>query len=757
MDDGHGPSLIDSLRRRNIVQVLVLYAGLAWGLAQLVEFFVDNYDVSRRVLDATLFLLAVGLPAAGVLAWFHGEKGHQRVQRSEAVALAALAVIAAVGLVRIGTADPPRSRDLEAFVDLGSHSVAVLPFGVSHPELAWLRLGAAELLTTGLASHDVIRVVSGQRLYDLLRREGYEDATELPPGLGTDVTRRAGARYLIDGSVLGSPDDVVLRADLVDVETGDVAASSQVRGTDVFALIDRIGADLADQVAGQTVGADELTPVGTVTRSPQAYREYLLGLLAERRFHDAEARAHFQAAVDLDATFALAQMRLALVSLKLGDVSAGLTALQAARQYGADAPRRDRMFIEALRANIGGGASERAREILEELLVAYPDDREVRALLAEMYPLDSAERGRLLEESIRLDPLNASALNSLAYFEARRGAFDAADSLIARYVELEPTEPNPRDSRGEILMMAGRHDEAREAFRKALELSPGFGPALRHLADSWASEGRFDEGRAELEAYAAAAPEVGTALPAYGALGVLLTRQGRLRDAAGALDRARRLATEAGDPAAANGQLLWQLPLLVALGDWEAAERKAGELIATDPLNPFAHYVRFHVAGERGDLAGAAGLAEDIMGAVRTRPEVAEFADLLEAVTNRELALYRGDFEGVVEWQARIRDADGWPELGSYATPRALVALDRPEDAEREAWRISSFAGVPHVLAERLRLYYVGRAREARADSAGAIEAYDALLRHAWSATAAEVPLIVDAPDRRAALSRSDD
>lgn len=102
MNDRPDP-LFQRFRERKLFQVLVLYVGVAWGLAQVAEFVVDNYDLSRRLLDVTLFLLLVGLPAAAVLAWFHGEKGHQRVQRVEAAILAGLLAVAGVGAWVIGT------------------------------------------------------------------------------------------------------------------------------------------------------------------------------------------------------------------------------------------------------------------------------------------------------------------------------------------------------------------------------------------------------------------------------------------------------------------------------------------------------------------------------------------------------------------------------------------------------------------------------------------------------------------------------
>lgn len=751
MDD-HSADWLRRVLERKLVQVLLLYVGVAWGVAEVTGFLVDNYQLSRRLLDVTLFLLVLGIPTVAIVTWFHGEKGHQRVQRSEAAILALLAVIAAVGSWQIGTAEPVETRDLSAVVDLGEHSVAVMPFDVSIPELLWLREGASELLTTGLAGHEGIRVVSGQRLYDLLRQEGHEDASEIPSAMASRLTRRAGARFLVDGSVLGSPEDLVLRADLVNVESGDVEASAQARGTDVFDLIDRIVADLSDQIAGEVVSSTELASVASVTtRNPDAYREYLRGLLAQRRFRLSEAMERFRSAVALDSTFALAHMRLANVAMNSGDLSLGIQSLRSAREYRDFAPERDRLFLDAALAQALNQDTRESRRILDSLVTLYPDDKEARFALARLYPQNSDERLRLLEETVRLDPFDAEAFNGLAYARARRGDFEAADTLIRRYVELEPNEPNPRDSRGEILMMAGRHEAAREAFREALALHPGFEPSLRHLAESWAAEERFAEGRAELRTIIDTTGAAAS-LPAYMGLATLHAHEGGLSEALSTLEAYRERADGLGDRGAANTALTASLPFLVALQEWERLHDATEALAEADPLSPFPSYTEMLSLAERGDLDGAVATADSIMAFVRSTEGLLQFEPLMQAVTSRELAFYAADHERSIDWNETVRETGGWPEFGSYAVARSLLALARYEEAQEHAWRIGSFSGPAQALAERLRLYYVARALEGLGQTERAIATYERLLAHRWRRTVATVPLVRDAPERLAKL-----
>jgi len=743
-------SIFQQLRQRKLFQILLLYLGVGWGLAQVAEFAVDNYDLSRRVIDLTLFLLILGLPAVSVMAWYHGEKGHQKVQRSEAAILAMLVVMAGIGTYRIGTAEPTVDRDLSAVIDLGSHSVAVMPFSsrLTDPDLEWLSTGVSELLTTGLAGLSSIRVVSGQRLFDLLRQEGREDATEIPTDLATRLTRKAGARFMIDGSVLGSRDDLVMTADLVNIETGDVEASSRVRGTDVFALVDSIAADLSAQIAGAPIEPTEMTSVASfTTRDPEAYREYLVAVQAERRFHPIEAAERLQRAVEIDSTFALAYIRLSGIAFDISQISLGVEALEKARIYRDEAPERDRLYLDAILASAIDGDDDESRRILTGLVERYPDDKQVRASLLGFYDAQSEERGQLLEESILFDPLDGYAHNELAYFRAREGKFEAADSLIQTYIELEPNEPNPLDSRGEILMMAGRHEEAREDFRAALAVQPDFSFAVEHLADSWASEGKFDEGVREIEQFILES-DARAGLVGYNALAILRTKEGDVSSAIAALETVGEQAAELDMPSARNAALQSQLPFLVAIQDWERLADRAQSLTAIDPINPFPPIAWTIGLGEQGELDEAQRFAGLMRAALDTVPALANFRPLLEAMLDRDLSFYRGEFEVSAAAGAETRAQGGMPELGSFAEVRALLELGRYQEALELARQTETFDGPAQALINKQRLYFVARSHEGLGETALAIEEYERLLGGKWGEAVAGIPSMADARDR---------
>ena len=186
-------SWFEQLREKHIFRTAFIYLGGAWASMEAIGFFVDNYGWSRTVLDVAVLLIVLGFPAALIIAWYHGESGKQQVQKTEASLLLTLAVLAAIGTFRLSTAavnpasqmDPVSSDAIPAAtVDLGERSVAVLPFvnSTGVDSLDWLGPGMSDMLTTNLAQTGALRVVSRERLFELLRQQGRAETDEIARG-----------------------------------------------------------------------------------------------------------------------------------------------------------------------------------------------------------------------------------------------------------------------------------------------------------------------------------------------------------------------------------------------------------------------------------------------------------------------------------------------------------------------------------------------------------------------------------------------
>ncbi|MDH3224240.1 MAG: serine/threonine protein kinase [Gemmatimonadota bacterium] len=92
----HGETnLWNKLRQRRFVQVLVAYTVGGWIILQVVDQLGQNGVIPPTWYRGSLVLFVVCYAAAGVVAWFHGEKGRQEFGKLE---IALLAAIVAIGV-----------------------------------------------------------------------------------------------------------------------------------------------------------------------------------------------------------------------------------------------------------------------------------------------------------------------------------------------------------------------------------------------------------------------------------------------------------------------------------------------------------------------------------------------------------------------------------------------------------------------------------------------------------------------------------
>jgi tetratricopeptide (TPR) repeat protein len=169
------------------------------------------------------------------------------------------------------------------------------------------------------------------------------------------------------------------------------------------------------------------------------------------------------------------------------------------------------------------------------------------ALFAERFPL----RGRVSSDDVAF----------LAFYGAQQGDLGRAEAALAAYDELErvlPLDPRfPRLAgpefhvrRGAALERAGRLDEAREAFGRAVAEDPAApGPRL-DLGNVLRRQGRREEAAAAYRGAIAAAPAFA---PAYLNLALVLAELARRDEALALLDGFERAAAPTADNAFAAG------------------------------------------------------------------------------------------------------------------------------------------------------------------------------------------------------------
>lgn len=433
--------LVSELKKRRFAQLLTGYLAGGWVVLEVIDQLTGNEVIPAVIYPIALTLLLCGIPAVGVIAWFHGAKGDQKAPAREIVALGAIALIAlaTTGYVaRHQLAPPEPVAALDRLDPTENPSrVAVMYFDAvgSNEEAELLAAGLTESLIDELSRIPAVHVVSRNGVAPLRGRSSFPaDSVSEALQVGTFVR----------GSVTESDSIVRVRVQVVRAkEDRNVGSASFERPrSELFALQDTIAEQVALYLREAIGGEIQLATERTRTENVDAW-------LAVQQATEAEAEAGRLMALE-DAAGAERRMEAADSLLA-----------EAARQSPEwSVPPTRRGWLDYQRARWGGFDRAAIPDLLaqaqahaNEALARNATDADALELRATVkywsYLLnltsEPGEAQRLLDEAeadfhaaTRADPGQASAFSSLSHLLLNKGATAQAKLAAERSYEADP-------------------------------------------------------------------------------------------------------------------------------------------------------------------------------------------------------------------------------------------------------------------------------------------------------------------------------
>lgn len=279
------------------------------------------------------------------------------------------------------------------------------------------------------------------------------------------------------------------------------------------------------------------------TSSAEARRSFEQAMRAFEEYRIPATLQDLRAATKADPNFAQAFILISRMTMDPAEQTATRTR---AKQLAVKVSVGEQMLIRWL-----AGAQENnylpAIAAMNDLLAKYPGDQRLAYLAGDwlMQQQRYEQAIAVLERALKLFPDYAAALNDVAYGYADTGDFDKAFAAMDRYVALQPDQPNPHDSYGEILRMAGKFDAALEQYRKSIRIDPNFGSELG-VADTYALMGKEREAREEYDRAIVFAPSNGDKVQRELQSAVTWIRENNRKQAERALSDVARHAHSAG-------------------------------------------------------------------------------------------------------------------------------------------------------------------------------------------------------------------
>jgi adenylate cyclase len=450
------------LRRRKVVQWGIAYAAGAWGLLQGLAYATTTFHWSGMLQPLATIGLLVGLPIVLVIAWYHGDRGQQRVTAAE-LAIITLLFLLGGGLFwrydrasETGHGTPSGSAGAAAggaATDeaAASNSIAVLPFVNMSKDAdnEYFSDGISEEILNSLAQIPDLRVAARTSSFSFKGQQ-----KEVP-----DIARELKVRMVLEGSVRKQGERVRITAQLIDADRGfHVWSQTYDRELkDIFAIQDEIAHAIANALQVKLGAIHAAGPAKPDTTDLEAYDLYLKGLSlwqARGQANLDEAEGLFKQAISRDPQFAKAWAGVALV--------------------------------ETLRPDWFGTpdsiALPRSRDAAEHALALDPLLPEAYAALgATAYYEGRWATGRaLFERAVAISPSYATAWQWYGWGLSISGAAEESLSAGLRAVELDPRASIVRQDYANSLLRAGHNAEAETECAKLLA-DPAVSPNCRSI------------------------------------------------------------------------------------------------------------------------------------------------------------------------------------------------------------------------------------------------------------------------------------
>jgi len=496
-----------------VAQWGLAYLATGWVLLQALSLLANTYGWPTSVTRSLPVLVAAGFFVTVVLAWYHGERGRQRVTWPEAALLAVIVLATAGGLrwahMGRGAADPAvgtagtagtANGVGRAAVAVDPRSVAVLPFRDpgGAPEEAYFAAGIAEEILDELAQVPGLRVAARTSSFHF----GGRDAPV------SEIARQLGVATVLDGSVRRDGDRVRVSARLSDATDRQLwARTFDGHAADVFGVQIEIARTVAQALRAQ------LSPERSQTAPAAAAHDlYLQGLFHWNRRGAVNVRRAidlFEEAVRLDPGYARAHAGLGLAWAVVHHNAPHIRADDALARAEAAASRAIELDPTLPDGHAALGYAyqwlwrwDDALAELERAVALNPNHSRSRQWYGELLAQTgrSSEAEAQLRQAVALDPLSAVAHGNLGLVLFLGGRVPEAIAQLEATQRMDPALGFPLLLLHRTYLMTGRYDDARTAGRRFAELDASRDPTdVVTLVDAVADRDHRDAGRAVLE------------------------------------------------------------------------------------------------------------------------------------------------------------------------------------------------------------------------------------------------------------------
>ena len=459
---------------------------------------------------------------------------------------------------------------------------------------------------------------------------------------------------------------------------------------------------------------DEKIPI--TTSSKEALELYVEGRTAFEQFQPDKARDLFMKALSQDPEFALAHLGLAQISEDDAERRKWATAAAAKARA---TTRGERLLIRSYRAITRQDMKTAFLEV-KELVNRYPREARAHLMLGDAY-LASRNLGSAIKSynaAIEIEPDLAAAHRNLGRTYLAFARHKEAKLALTRHLELLPELPASHELLAVALMKGGSFDESTASYKEVQRLDPTNRTAWVGIGYNILFAGDPDQAVAHFQREYEGSSDIGARLQALEHIAAIHIDGGEIAKGIEQLERAYAEAAEAPEDAYRLKRALGDLYLHEGRIDEaaDALDKAAADFERIGRRGPRAVVGRVYHLYDQSRIAIARGRIEEGKASVLKfrrsigNSRIPNVKDMWGELQTR-LLLLEGDGEGARKQMARVSESD--PRL-IYLAGQAQEAAGQ-QDQARMTYKLVAEFNQPSFALSFVR----AKARERLAELAG--------------------------------------
>lgn len=458
---------LERLKQRKLVQWAIAYVAAAFALLQGIDIVAQQFGWPEGVRRGITLALVVGFFVTLVLAWYHGERGAQRVTGTELLIIGLVLALGGGFLWRFAAASrapdnqtmaaPNESKVPNRPVAIPDKSIAVLPFeSLSEDKSnAYFADGIQDEILTRLAAIADLKVIS---------RTSTAKYKSKPEDLKI-VSQQLAVAHVLEGSVQRAGDKIRVNVQLIDARADSHLWAKSYDGDakDIFGVETQVSQQVADALQAKLSPAAATAIAAAPTNNSAAYDLFLRGEYEERRAEDELERAAFERARKWYEQAIAAEPGFALATARLAE---------------------NRMQVHWFMEKLDQGQLDEVKALAERAIALAPNMAQPHVALGTCFYYGYRDYERALSEfskAIELQPNNSGAMEYSGYVHRRQGKWEQCLKELQQALERDPRNAALAGNLASSYVALRMWKEADDTARLALNIDPHASDAMGAL------------------------------------------------------------------------------------------------------------------------------------------------------------------------------------------------------------------------------------------------------------------------------------